>query len=174
MFFKRPPPPPPPDPIRDLATRNEFALFETSSPYAILSCQAYYYVDHNASITVWCLHHLVIMAFIHQLCIHYSMQYAHVFVMLCNIMVEIVRVKQSWRKWVPHDDVIKWQHFPHNWPFVRGIHRSPWIPLTKASDEELWYFLWSASEQTVEQTLEAPVIWDAITLIMTSLMIYSS
>ena len=24
-----------------------------------------------------------------------------------------------------HDDVIKWKHFPHYWPFVRGIHRSP-------------------------------------------------
>ena len=24
-----------------------------------------------------------------------------------------------------HDDVIKWNHFPRNWPFVRGIHRSP-------------------------------------------------
>ena len=24
-----------------------------------------------------------------------------------------------------HDDVIKWEHFPRNWPFVRGIHRSP-------------------------------------------------
>ena len=24
-----------------------------------------------------------------------------------------------------HDDVIQWKHFPHNWPFVRGIHRSP-------------------------------------------------
>ena len=22
------------------------------------------------------------------------------------------------------DDVIKWKHFPRNWPFVRGIHRS--------------------------------------------------
>ena len=30
-----------------------------------------------------------------------------------------------------HDDVIKWKHFPHNWPFVRGIHRSRWIPRTK-------------------------------------------
>ena len=27
-----------------------------------------------------------------------------------------------------HDDVIKWKHFPRNWPFVRGIHRSRWIP----------------------------------------------
>ena len=24
-----------------------------------------------------------------------------------------------------HDDVIKWKHFPRNWPFVRGIPRSP-------------------------------------------------
>ena len=24
-----------------------------------------------------------------------------------------------------HDDVIKWKHFPHCWPFVQGIHRSP-------------------------------------------------
>ena len=23
-----------------------------------------------------------------------------------------------------HDDVIKWKHFPRNWPFVWGIHRS--------------------------------------------------
>ena len=26
---------------------------------------------------------------------------------------------------ITHDDVIKWKHFPRNWPFVRGIHRSP-------------------------------------------------
>ena len=24
-----------------------------------------------------------------------------------------------------HDDIIKWKHFPRNWPFVREIHRSP-------------------------------------------------
>ena len=45
-----------------------------------------------------------------------------------------------------HDDVIKWKHFPRNWPFVRGIHRSRWIPHTKASGAELWCFIWSASE----------------------------
>ena len=27
-----------------------------------------------------------------------------------------------------HDDVIKWKHFPRNWPFVRGIHRSGEFP----------------------------------------------
>ena len=44
-----------------------------------------------------------------------------------------------------------------------------WIPLTKASDAELWCFLWSALEQIVEQTIETPVIRYAIALIMTSL-----
>ena len=45
-----------------------------------------------------------------------------------------------------HEDVIKWKHFPRYWPFVRGIHRSRWIPRTKASDAELWCVLSSASE----------------------------
>ena len=44
-----------------------------------------------------------------------------------------------------------------------------WIPHTKASDAELWIFLWSAREQTVVQAIATPVIWDAITLVMTSL-----
>ena len=43
------------------------------------------------------------------------------------------------------------------------------IPLKKASDAELWCFLLSVPEQTVEQTIETLVIWDAIALIMTSL-----
>ena len=45
-----------------------------------------------------------------------------------------------------NDDVMKWKHFPRYWPFVRGTIGHWWIPLTKASDAELWYFLWSASE----------------------------
>ena len=38
----------------------------------------------------------------------------------------MVLVLQCW-KWTcefMHDDVIKWKHFPHYWPFVRGIHQS--------------------------------------------------
>ena len=77
-----------------------------------------------------------------------------------------------------HDDVIKWKKIPRSsdgknfrltgplWGESTG-HR--WIPLTKASDAELWCFLWSAPEQTTEQTVETPVIWDAVALIMTSL-----
>ena len=62
------------------------------------------------------------------------------------------------------------ERFPRNWPFVRGIWRGHrWIPLTEASDAERWYIPWSAPGQTVEQTIETPVIWDAIALIMTSL-----
>ena len=44
-----------------------------------------------------------------------------------------------------------------------------WIPLTKANNAELWCLFWSAPDQTVEQTIETSVIWDAIALIMTSL-----
>ena len=29
------------------------------------------------------------------------------------------------QRYVCHDDVIKWKHFPRYWPFMRGIHRSP-------------------------------------------------
>ena len=66
------------------------------------------------------------------------------------------------------DDVIKWKHFPRYWTFVQGIFR--WPAHTKASDAELWCFLWSAPEPTLEQTMETPVIWDAIVRIMTSLL----
>ena len=56
---------------------------------------------------------------------------------------------------------------------VTGLFREKftdyrWIPHTKASDAELWYFLWTPPEPTVEQTIETRVIWDAMTLIMTS------
>ena len=44
-----------------------------------------------------------------------------------------------------------------------------WIPLTKASDAELWCFLWSVPQQTIKQAIDTPVIWDAISLSMTSM-----
>ena len=49
-----------------------------------------------------------------------------------------------------HNDVIKWKHFPRYWPFVRGIRPSPVNSTKKANDAELWCFLWSAPQQTVE------------------------
>ena len=49
-----------------------------------------------------------------------------------------------------HDDVIKWKHFPRYLPLVRRITGPRWIPLTKASEAELWCLRWSAPEQTAE------------------------
>ena len=43
-----------------------------------------------------------------------------------------------------------------------------WIPHTITSDAELWCFLWSAPELTIELTIMRLVIWDAIVPIMTS------
>ena len=37
------------------------------------------------------------------------------------------------------------------------------------SQSFVWYFLWSAFEQTVQQTIKTLVIWDAIVPIMASL-----
>ena len=44
-----------------------------------------------------------------------------------------------------------------------------WISLTKASDTKLWCFLWSTLEQMFEQSIKTLVMWDATTLIVTSL-----
>ena len=40
---------------------------------------------------------------------------------LGNIKIE----EYHQRPYEPHDDVIKWKHFPRYWQFVWGIHRSP-------------------------------------------------
>ena len=57
-----------------------------------------------------------------------------------------------------HNNTSKWKHFPRYWPFVP--HKGQW---SRAS----MFFLWSAPEQTVEQTIETLVIRDAIAPIMT-------
>ena len=56
----------------------------------------------------------------------------------------VLRFSSS-RKLCHHNDVIKWKDFPRYWPFVRGIHS------TKASDAELWCFLWSAPEKRLSK-----------------------
>ena len=43
-----------------------------------------------------------------------------------------------------HDDVIKWNIFRVTGPLCGEFTGHRWIPLTKASDVELWCFLWSA------------------------------
>ena len=69
---------------------------------------------------------------------------------------------------VPHDYAIQFGNIFHVTGPLRGESTGDrWIPFTKASDAELRCCLWSAPEQTVEQTIETPVIYDAIALIMT-------
>ena len=45
-----------------------------------------------------------------------------------------------------HDDVMKWNIFPVTAHLCGQFTGPRWIPHTKASDAELWCFLWSASE----------------------------
>ena len=45
---------------------------------------------------------------------------------LAGLLVsERITTRHEHKKCEKYDDVIKWKHFPRNWPFVRGIHRSP-------------------------------------------------
>ena len=68
-----------------------------------------------------------------------------------------------------HDDIIKWKHFPHYWPFVKGIHWS----MVDSPHKSQWcraliVFFDLHLNKRFEQTIEMLVIWDAIVLIMTS------
>ena len=58
-------------------------------------------------------------------------------------------------------DIIKWKHFLHYGSFVWG---NP--PVTGGQWHRALMFLWFVPEQTFEQTIEMPVIRDAIALIM--------
>ena len=49
----------------------------------------------------------------------------------------------GWCPFAHHDDVIKWKHFRVTGPSWGESIGHWWIPLTKASDTESWYFLWS-------------------------------
>ena len=64
------------------------------------------------------------------------------------------------------EDVIKWKHFPRYWPFWRGIFRSPVDSAHK--DQLCGAFIFSliCTWTVLEQTIETPMIWDAITIIM--------
>ena len=44
---------------------------------------------------------------------------------LIQFLIQIVLPVWHYGHHPPHDDVIKWKHFPRYWPFVRGPHRSP-------------------------------------------------
>ena len=85
---------------------------------------------------------------------------------ISHITEELIASKNKWyidkMYHTIHENVMTWTHFPHmmtssNGNIFRvtghlcGKFTGPrWIPCTKASDAELWCFLWSATELTVE------------------------
>ena len=89
----------------------------------------------------------------------------------CAETAELRRCQGCWQPWVS-TVMLTWSHVnisPATGPLWRESIGHRWISLTKASDAELWCFLWFVSEPTVEQTIETPVIWDEIAFIMISL-----
>ena len=46
-------------------------------------------------------------------------------IMTSGNLINLTSSRGPWPSMAPHDDVINWKFFPRNWPFVRGIHRSP-------------------------------------------------
>ena len=58
------------------------------------------------------------------------------------------------------------ERFLHYWPFAKGFKRSPVGSPHKDQWRGALIFLWYSPEQTVEETIETPVIWDAIAIIM--------
>ena len=73
--------------------------------------------------------------------------------------------------------LVQWWHhqmeafsaLPVTGPLCGEFTGHRWIPFTKAKEAELWCFFLFAPEESVVQTIETPMIWDAIALIMTSL-----
>ena len=57
--------------------------------------------------------------------------------------------KYAWQ--VNNYDVIKWKHFPIIGPLCGEFLGHRWIPFTKASDSELWCFLWSALNERLNK-----------------------
>ena len=58
--------------------------------------------------------------------------------------------RQKWRRWPPMMTSSNGNIFRVTGPYCGEFTGHRWIPHTKASDAELWCFLWSSPEQMVE------------------------
>ena len=75
--------------------------------------------------------------------------------------------KYDWGdEFIIYDDGIKWKHFLHYWSFVWGIHPSLVDSPHKGQWRVAFIFSLICAERTAEQTIETPMIWDAMVLIM--------
>ena len=65
-----------------------------------------------------------------------------------TLMTEVIdrRYLSKGHRYLWHDDVIKWKKIRVTGHLCGEITVDRWIPLTKASDAELWCFLWPAPE----------------------------
>ena len=84
-----------------------------------------------------------------------------------------------YKPFMVHDDVIKWKHFPRNWPFVRGIHRSPvnsqhkgqWRTAVMFSLICVWINSWVNNDEPGDLRryrahYDVIVMWSALCLLM--------
>ena len=64
------------------------------------------------------------------------------------LVTKLPAMRKDYNYCSPWRSLTWWRHqvetLSRYWHFVRGIHRSPVHSLTKASDAEIWCFLWSA------------------------------
>ena len=94
------------------------------------------------------------------------------FILPCSIRVVHKFSVDLWPNYIMYfqisfnDGVIKWKHFPRNWPFVRGIHRSP----VNSPHKGQWRgaLMFSLICVWINGWVNNLVIWDAIAPIMTS------
>ena len=90
------------------------------TPYTILHLTALTVLSLDKTHIVQCMDQNIFQS------IHWKVNMAANLGRKCKIQLYIQRISATAQLALnSHDDVIKWKHFPRNWPFVRGIHRSP-------------------------------------------------
>ena len=79
------------------------------------------------------------------------------------ILNDVIRHTKMLRQyWWPskYDGVIKWKHSLRYWPYVRGIHRSPVVPLTVTRNFDVsfdWRLNKRLSKQSRRRWVETPL-----------------
>ena len=100
----------------------------------------YYLIPRCLILIPWCRrfipwHHILISSY------HLLIPWHHILISSYHLLImwyPSFSIQQPDQR--SHDDVIKWKHFPRNWPFVRGIHRSPLNSPHKGQWRGAWMF----------------------------------
>ena len=105
----------------------------------------------------------------------YMKGYRYIHITYCNLLSSNVALKC--RSYIPHAPCTLYTVLCFGYGQFHSCkrHQMETVSASPVTDgflsqrAELWCFLWSAPKQTVEQTIETLLIWDAIALFMTSL-----